>query len=143
MNYKDDITRHIHSLGGKTSQESKYEYINTTDDMLSAMMRAHKDLQYPLLKESKRDRFLIANSEGLEKLIREILSEEMNQATNEIADLISYDMAIMVQQRVNGMLTGKKAIIKPSNYSQKISQLIGRAIGSAVKRLVQALISGK
>ena len=45
---------------------NKYEYIINQNDLIRAFNDSRNYLNYALLKESKRQRFLIANSRGLQ-----------------------------------------------------------------------------
>lgn len=60
------MTKEIGSFShSRTANGSKYEYIISQDQLAKAFNDSRNALNYPLLKESKRQRFLIANSKGL------------------------------------------------------------------------------
>lgn len=60
------MTKEIGSFShSRTASGSKYEYIISQNQLVKAFNDSRNALNYPLLKESKRQRFLIANSKGL------------------------------------------------------------------------------
>lgn len=50
----------------QNASNNRYEYIINQNDLIRAFNDSRNNLNYALLKESKRQRFLIANSRGLQ-----------------------------------------------------------------------------
>lgn len=124
MNSKQIIRNHIANINrvaGNSGTGSRYEFIMSQDDLMNAYFNSHKDLNYALLKQSKRDRFLVANSAGLQKELKKICDDILQNASKELAELVAQDARTEVERQLNAALSGKTAATASNNISRSRS----------------------
>ncbi len=108
----------------KNGSTNKYQYIIDQNDLIKAFNDSRNKLNYALLKESARQRFLIANSEGLKKKFFDAIIEDIKKSTDQLEQQVANDIAGYVIAAVNG-----------GSYSAKGSafgNFLGRSIGNAI-----------
>ena len=134
MNSKQVMRNHIGNINraaGNSGTGSRYEFIMSQDDLMNAYFQSHKDLNYALLKQSKRDRFLVANSAGLQKELKKICDDAIQKASKQLAELVAADARNEVERQIGAALSGKSAATASNNISrsQKTSALSDAIVG--------------
>ena len=133
MNSKQIMKNHIaniNKVAGNSGTGSRYEFIMSQDDLMNAYFKSHQDLNYALRKQSKRDRFLVANSAGLQKELKRICDDILQNTSKELAELVAQDARTEVERQLNAALSGTTAA-KSSNISRSrnTSKLANAIVG--------------
>lgn len=135
MNTFDNHLNNISVLAGTANPTSHYRYLVTPADITQAYMESHKDLNYALRKEVKRDRF-VANASGLQKHITETVAIILNGMTDEFGSLVAEDSVSKVADGLRD-IGCEVHYKKPSkkNRINEIASMIGKAIGTSIVKL--------
>ena len=105
---------------------STYEYVLDQDDLTRAFMDSRNKLKYALLKQSDRQRFLIANSQGLKERFFKMINEDISKATANLQKAVASDLYSYLMTMING------GSLSSSSHSNALGSAIGRALGNAV-----------
>lgn len=123
----------------------KYRYIYNSDDLARSFCENRKDLSYPLLKESMRQRYLIANTEGLQKAIAEMCSETIAEASEEMTRLVSDDIVNSVTYQLNNLVQMpngtfvSKGLIKSSKkslFADALAKGLVKGVGNVIDDMI-------
>ena len=93
-NHIGNIKRAAGTAGG-----TRYEFILSQDDLLRAYFESHKDLNYNLRKEVKRDRFIL-NSSAMQQEINKICGNAIQKAGKELAELVAVDARTEIEKQI-------------------------------------------
>lgn len=132
MNSKKIMRNHIANINraaGNSGTGSRYEFIMSQDDLMNAYFKSHRDLNYALRKMSKRDRFLVANSAGLEKELKRICDDAIQKASKQLAELVAQDARNEVERQIGAALGGRPATVSKNNSSRSTSALSDAIVG--------------
>ena len=102
---------------------------------MNAYFDSHKDLNYALRKEVKRNR-VVMNPAGLEKELNRICGNAIIKASKELAELVAADARNEVERQLNAALSGRSAAAKSSNISRS------RSTSKLSDAIVGGLMSG-
>ena len=86
----------------KNSTNNRYEYIINQNDLIRAFNDSRNNLNYALLKESDRQRFLIANSRGLQQKFFRMINEDISKANNNLEKSVATDLYGYLMAAING-----------------------------------------
>ena len=111
----------------------RYEYIISQDELIRAFNDSRNALNYPLLKESKRQRFLIANSKGLEQLFFKMVNEDIAKATATIEKNVAKDVYGYLMAAIHG------TSYTPSANGLDLGAILGKALGETLTALATAI----
>ena len=130
MNSKQIMRNHIANINrvaGNSGTGSRYEFIMSQDDLMNAYFNSHRDLAYNLRKEVKRDR-IVMNAAALEKELKKICDDILQNASKELAELVAQDARTEVERQLNAALSGRPAAasnnISRSRSTSKLSDAI-------------------
>lgn len=133
MNSKKIIRNHIANINrvsGTSGTGSRYEFIISQDDLMNAYFNSHRDLAYNLRKEVKRDR-IVMNAAALEKELKKICDDILQNASKKLAELVAQDARTEVERQLNAALSGR-----PAAASNNISR------SSSTSKLSDAIVGG-
>ena len=130
MNNKRVMRNHIGNINraAGTAGGTRYEFILSQDDLLRAYFESHKDLNYNLRKESKRDRFIM-NTPAMQQEINKICGNAIQKASKELAELVAADARNEVERQINAALGGSAATTSKNNSSRSTSALSNAIVG--------------
>lgn len=111
----------------------KYEYILTDDQLIRAFNDSRNNLNYALLKESNRQRFLIANSQGLKTKFFDSIKKDFANSTADIEKAIATDIYNYTMALFHG------GAYNPSTANMNIGDVLGRAIGNTIVATAEAI----
>ena len=123
MNSKQIMRNHIANINrvaGNSGTGSRYEFIMSQDDLMNAYFNSHRDLAYNLRKEVKRDR-IVMNAAGLQKELKKICDDILQNASKELAELVAQDARTEVERQLNAALSGKTTAAASNNISRSRS----------------------
>ena len=126
---------HFSKSGNQT--HSRYQYIIDQNDLIKAFNDSRNYLNYGLLKESDRQRFLIANSQGLKEQFFKTINEDLTKATESLQNEVATDLASAVLAAVHG------TSYKGSRIGDAFSIHLGRAFGRALTKIAHAIWSNE
>jgi len=121
-----------------------YQYIMTREDLGDALLDGQEDLSYRLMKESKRQRYLIANSKAMKELNEKIQETVYNEI---IKVFISADGFIV--ENINNALNQISAVtsnigikfkeVKPQSntFLTRFATMLGKSLGNSISYIVK------
>lgn len=115
------------------SMNNKYEYIINQNDLIKAFNDSRNNLNYALLKESKRQRFLIANSRGLQEKFFKMINEDITRANQNLEKTVAADLYGYLMAAIHG------GSYTPKNSGMDLGQIIGRALGKLLTSFAESL----
>ena len=125
----DRIGTHSYQRG---SGFGRYEYIINQDQLIKAFNDSRNNLNYALLKESNRQRFLIANSQGLKEKFIDVINRDLKHATDDIEKSIATDIYNYTMQLFNnGTMNGSSSL--------NLGSALGRAIGNGIVAIAEEI----
>ena len=116
----------LNRINGITGGNGRYEFILSQEDLMNAYFQSHRDLQYNLRKESKRDRFIM-NTPAMQEEINRICGDAIQKASKQSAELVAIDARNEVINQLNVALTGRPAAA--SNNNHRTSALANAIVG--------------
>ena len=110
------MKRHIGNINKSvgTISGNRYEYILSQDDLMRAYFESHKDLNYNLRKEVKRDRFIL-NSSAMQQEINKICGKAIQGASKELAELVAADARTEIEKQICAAFGSSNPAAKRSN----------------------------
>ena len=120
-------------INAKNHNSGRYEYIINQDQLIKAFNDSRNNLNYALLKESKRQRFLIANSQGLKEKFFDVVNKDLQKAADKIEQSITIDICNNITQLFNG------GSMNPSS-NINLGSALGRAIGSGIVAIADEIL---
>ena len=135
------INNHYKIMGYKSGIEARYSYITNTNDLYSTLLQSHRDMNESLMKEIKRDRYIV-NAKQLEKVITTTLNEEMAAVSKEMVNVVSDGVMDQVNHSMNQISSGSR-LKSDSSFSAQFGKALGKALGNATTKIVNDVITGK
>ena len=131
----DYIQRHrnnmLRMVGKKVGDNtSKYTYILNTDDLTNAYLQFRNDLGYPLQVDSKYRRAVIYNKEGLEKKIKDMINDCIEESAKVISDIVVADIQYQLSNIT--MNQNGKMIVGCGGRSFNMASMLGSALGKGL-----------
>ncbi len=120
----------------QTGKANKYTFIADTTDLYNNFVSAHRDLNYPLRKEVKRDRYIL-NSQGLQKDIEKVVDEALQKAATPLIDLVSTDIANEAYSKLYDIHNGIKRTSKTNSLGSMLGKLLGKSIVEGITGLLK------
>lgn len=121
----------------QTGKTSKYTLIVDTTDLYNNFVSAHRDLNYPLRKEVKRDRYIL-NSQGLQKDIEKVVDEALQKAATPLIDLVSTDIANEAYSKLYDIHNGVG--IKHTSKINSLGSMLGKVLGKSIVEGITGLL---
>jgi len=123
------MRRHLNNLSRQVGGDvtDKYRFITSSDELYKSFMESKADLRYALKKETKRDRYIVMNSEALSRSIQEACAQALESASEPLGQYIeglAYDI-------FSGF--GTVSIKSNSNAEQFIKLFVKAFISSAFR----------
>lgn len=139
------MDNHLRNISRELGRDitNKYNYITSTDELTQAFIEAKRDLNYPLRKEVKRDRYVL-NSEALEKALEEAINKTFNEVENGMTELAN-DTINDVICALNGItVTNNQFVAKPSkrSFAADLGKMLGKAIAKSTIKVFDDIING-
>ena len=117
----------------QNSTNNRYEYIINQNDLIRAFNDSRNNLNYALLKESKRQRFLIANSRGLQEKFFRMINKDISKANNYLEKTVAADLYGYLMAAIHG------GSYTPKSSGMDLGQILGRALGNTIVSLTETL----
>lgn len=117
---------------------NKYIFVIDTNDLYNNFISAHRDLSYPLRKESKRDRYIL-NSQGLQKDIEKVIDESLPQAVEPLIDLVSTDIANEAYSKLIDIHNG----VQHKSQTNELGAMLGKVLGKSIVEGINSLLDDK
>ena len=118
------MQRHAHNLkksaGLHGNNSVRYEYILTVDQLEDAMLKSVDDLNYPLRKEVKRDRYVL-NSKALREAIIKGSEMALNEYQHQIYVFLQNDVNKLIERNAFTILDDVMSLGLPSNRNDDTS----------------------
>ena len=91
------MRRHLNNLSRQVGGDvtDRYRFITSSDELYKSFMESKADLRYALKKETKRDRYVVMNSEALSRSIQEACAQALESASEPLGQYIeglAYDI---------------------------------------------------
>ena len=113
---------------------SRYEYVTTSDQLMSAYIESRKDLNDWVMKQIKRDRYLV-NRAALQKSIQDTVIQTMLDGSGAVAAAAADDLVQRVLAAFNGgSVSGK------NSFSVQLGEALGRSLGQAPFQLLDEIM---
>lgn len=108
----------------KNGSSSKYYYIADQDQLIKAFNDSRNYLNYALLKQSDRQRFLVANSQGLQERFFKMINEDISKAASNLQKSVAQDLYGYLMAAIQG---GSYSSSKNSAFGVAIGRMLGNA----------------
>ncbi len=133
-----EIKRHLGNISrsvGHDISSHRYSYIISESDLINAWLQMHNDLNYTLLTDSKYHRALVFNKPGLEKYIQENLIKQMEQNFNELSDIVTRDLEMLL----NNLIQTKNGTISITKSNNSKHDTLNLWASAAAKGIVKGI----
>lgn len=137
----DIMERHLGNLARSIGTEytgNRYDYILNQNDLYKALSQSRSMDGYALRKESARQRYLIMNDVELERVIQNIFAESVNQAGNEITNIVASDTVDMITNMINGAIGGASGS-KTAGKKFDLASELGKALVTNTFKTIEAI----
>ena len=137
----DSHFNNLSRLAGRDVR-NRYEYIMTSDNLLKSFVEARRDLQYPLRKEVKRDRYIL-NAQALEKALEEAINKALTEVEKGMTEVANNTVDDVVTA-LNGITTsGNKFVAKPikRSFAADIGKMFGKAIAKSTAKIFSDMMN--
>ncbi len=118
------------------SSSSVYEYITSSDQLIQAFNDSKRDLNARILKQKKRDRYLV-NKAALEKAIIDTVIKTMYEGVGQVADAAADDIVNKVCAAFNG-ISGSGS--SSSSFSVQLGKALGKGLGQVPFKLLDEIM---
>ena len=145
MDKEVQMQKHIYNIKKSANlygnNSVKYEYILTAEELYDRMNNQIADLNYPLRKEVKRDRYVV-NTKALRDSIVKATAQVLNEYQHEMYVFINNDVNKLIEKNAYDILNQVLSLGSSSNNSRsediayKLGAAFGLAIGNAISDIV-------
>lgn len=132
MNNKQMMKNHMGKISRLVGNDvsSKFSYIISGDDIVSAYSKMKDELGYPLMMDSKYRRAIVYNKKGLERQIQNVI----NNSILENIQLLDTFVAQDVTNKINNAIGNK------TNSSSNLGSMIGSVLGKGIVNGISSIV---
>ena len=140
------MNHHMKNISRQVGHDvtNRYSYITSSDDLTNALLESHRDLDYALRKEVKRDRFVL-NSQALEKALEEAINKTFDEVENGLSELAD-DTINDIVSALNSLTVSNNQFVIPKakrSFAADVGKMLGKAIAKSTIKIFDDMINGR